>query len=378
MSHSTAADSEKFRSIPFSGASITWKKEDASTMSFKSPIRLEEADRVRYKRDNGKDFGGQIYKKKKSTSSEYQYEVISYLRLYHDKVTVSYANKTSSEILIDVLKQSKNNFRTSGIKKTTIKHSNVKWENKSIWDIACQLAWLEHQAGFEIFCEVDANGTLIFRYASEQPNGFIFTEAYDFDEEYDSSNIITASKVTFNGEVLGSAEASKDLIAKWGYVTEVEECASTQSSTEEGTTVSGKRDDAQISKYHIPSEVVNQALSIAKEGNSDYNNLRLLYNWCDSHISYRKYFNTKRGALKTLKDRVGNCCDNAHLMIAMARSIGIKARYCHSKGQCGHVFGEYYVNNKWFICDTGCGKGVWGGYWRGGGRIISRTDTINF
>ena len=48
------------------------------------------------------------------------------------------------------MKLSKNNFSTSGIKKTSVIHSNLKWENTSIWEIAQQLCWLEHQAGYEV------------------------------------------------------------------------------------------------------------------------------------------------------------------------------------------------------------------------------------
>ena len=145
-SHSTSREKADFQSIPFNNASIDWKREEASTMTFKSPIKLEEADRIRYKSDKT-TFGGQIYKKKKTLTDDYEYEVISYLRLYHDKVTCSYKNLTSSQILKKVLKLSANDFVTTGIKDTIVVHSSLKWEQTSIWDIALQLCWLEHKAG---------------------------------------------------------------------------------------------------------------------------------------------------------------------------------------------------------------------------------------
>ena len=381
VSHSTKANTEKFHSIPFHSASIDWKREEASTMSFTSPVKLEQADRVRYEGRNS--FGGQIYKMKHSVGDDYQYEVISYLRLYHDKVSCSFKNKTSSQILKKVLKMSPNNFRTSGIKTTSAIHSNLKWENTSIWNIALQLAWLEHQAGYEVRVEVDADGTLIFEYAPEQQKGYSFSSVFDYNEEYDSSDLITASRVTYNGQTLANATASNSLIAKWGYVSEVEECQSTSGSSGANTTSNtqsnGKlKNDANIKKYNISNKVVQQALSIAKEGNSQYKNLKLLFNWVSNHVKYEFRFNTKYGATGTLEKRKGNCCDNAHLLIAMARAIGIKARYCHSKGKYGHVFGEYYVDNKWFICDTGTRSNYWGKYWPQGGRIIARYDKLPF
>ena len=386
--HSTSRETANFTSIPFHSSSIDWKRNEASTMSFKSPVKLSEADRIRYKSDRS-EFGGQIYKIKKSAGEDYQYDVISYLRLYHDKVTCSFSNLTSSQILKKVLKLSKNNFSTAGIKDTSVVHQSLKWDKTSIWDIAQQLCWLEHQAGYECRAKVDANGTLLFGYIPQQQKGYSFYNVLGYDEEYDSTDIITAGTVTFDGKTIANATASSSLIAKWGYVTEIEECQSQSQSSTSNTQTSTQsdqslRDDAQISKYNIPSKVVNQALSIAKKGNTPYNNLKMLFNWCNKNVGYELYSNSKRKALGTLNARKGNCCDNAHLMIAMARSIGIKSRYAHSKiGQNGHIYGEYYVNNKWFTVDTGTtaskkGNKFWGSHWNGYGSTKYRYETLPF
>lgn len=393
VSHSTAREKAEFKSIPFHSGSIEWNREEASTMSFKSPIKLSEADRIRYKSDRT-DFGGQIYKRKKSISGDYEYDVISYLRLYHDKVNFSGNNMTSSQILKKVLKLSANDFNTSGIKNTVVVHQNLKWEKTSIWDIACQLCWLEHKAGYEARCWVDANGTLIFKYIDEQQKGYNFTNAYDYSEEYDSSDVVTMVAVTQTGNLndwIAYATASKDMIAKWGYILEYDECAEKTTSTKgydinsiNTSTVKTStdiRDNTQIQKYNIPSKIVNQALSIAKKGNSQYNNLKLLYNWCNKHIGYVGYSNSQRGALKTLNRRGGNCCDNANLLIAMARSIGIKCRYAHAKmGAQGHVYGEYYVNGKWLVVDTGTRSTTryWGSHWNGFGDTDRRYERLPF
>lgn len=384
-SHSTSRGSANFKSMPFYDGSIDWNREEASNMSFKSPVKLAEADRIRYVSDTG-EFGGQIYKAKKTTGDDYSYEAISYLRLYHDKVTCSFKNKTSSQILKKVLKMSKNNFSTSGIKATKVVHSALKWENTSIWDIAQQLCWLEHKAGYEVRAKVDANGTLLFNYIPKQQKGYSFTNVYEYDEERDSSDLITAGRITYNGKTIANAEASKGIIAKWGYVTESEECSSSSqstssSSTDKTTKTTSLKDNAQISKYNIPNKIVQQALSIAKEKNSDYDNLKLLYNWCNAHIKYVGYPNSVRGAVGCLNQRGGNCCDNANLLIGMARSIGIKCRYCHAKaGSQGHVYGEYYVKNKWLVVDTGTRNtsAYWGGHWNGFGGTDVRYEKLPF
>ena len=387
-SHSTSAGSAVFNSIPFHSSSIDHKKLEAGTMSFTSPTLLEEADRIRYQSENT-DWGGQIYRRKLGTNKEYQYEAISYKRLYFDKVTVSFKNKTASQIMKKVLGKSKNNFRTSGIKNTELIHAYLKWEKTSIWDIACQLAWLEAQVGFIIQTYVDADGTLIFKYADEQQMGYNLTSVFDYTEDYDASDLITASSVVYNGKSVANAQASSSLIAKWGYVTEYEDCpvetGSSGTTTNTNTSNSEKslKDTAQINKYKIPNQIVKQALEIAKPQNSQKANLKLLYNWCNSKIGYHRpmYYNTRYGALGTFKRRDGNCCDNAHVLIAMARSIGIKARYAHAhhNGK-GHVWGEYKVDGNWFTCDTGTSSRTqhWGGHNNYAGSKTSNYDVLPF
>ena len=143
----------------------------------------------------------------------------------------------------------------------------------------------------------------------------------------------------------------------------------------------GLKDDAQIKKYNIPSNVVKQATSLIKATDTPYQRLRKLYNWEDKAVSYQSYNNTRYGASGTLKHRRGNCCDNANLLIAMARSVGIKARYCHAKsGAKGHVYGEYYVNGKWFVVDTGVtstGR-YWGSHCNYAGGTDYRYDRLPF
>ena len=66
------------------------------------------------------------------------------------------------------------------------------------------------------------------------------------------------------------------------------------------------------------------------------------------HTDYKYYLNTSRGALKCWADRLGNCCDMAHLMVSISRSLGVPARYDHyvcqfSDGPGGHVFAGLYI-----------------------------------
>lgn len=72
--------------------------------------------------------------------------------------------------------------------------------------------------------------------------------------------------------------------------------------------------------------------------------------------NWENYSNTRKGALKTIMEKGGNCCDMTHAVVAMCRAAGIPARYIHgqcyfSSGVIGHVIPDIYVDGEWFICD---------------------------
>jgi Transglutaminase-like enzymes, putative cysteine proteases len=83
-----------------------------------------------------------------------------------------------------------------------------------------------------------------------------------------------------------------------------------------------------------------------------------IYNWVRDNLGYSFYYNTKYGAVGTLSKMTGNCCDTAHLVVALERAAGIPARYEHvyakfsSGSWYGHVIAQVYVNGKWYNADA--------------------------
>jgi len=134
-----------------------------------------------------------------------------------------------------------------------------------------------------------------------------------------------------------------------------------------------------IKKYNISSTVTKKVEEICKVGNSDYDNVRALFKWCDDHLPYEGYGNTRYGAAGTLKHGRGNCCDHAHLFAAMCRSIGVKCNYIHNPccGKSGHVYNKVYINGKGTIVDTGRDCASWGSHWGNSGCPTEKTS-INF
>lgn len=379
-SHSTARGEATFTSIPFYDASIEWNRTEASTMSFKSPIKLAEADRIRYEAtDTRRNFGGQVIKVKATARDDYEYEVISYLRLYHSKITFSCKNMTASKIMKKILKKDANQLSTAGITETSIIHGKLKWMNTSIWDIANQLCYLEHKFGNDIGCHIDENGTMRFGYSLNNQEGYVFTNVLDYSEEYDSSDFVTQYSVTYNGKGVASSSANQSLIAKWGVISEVEDCTtskstSSTSSTKTTTTTTDANAEANIKKWRIESKIVKLAQQITNGKKSDKAKAKAIWDWMRNHIKYSYYACTRKNALGTLNARAGNCADQTHLYMCLAYASGLEVRCNHING---HFFPQTKLNGKWFDTDTVTRRG-WGGHWGNGGHWAYHYDPHKF
>ena len=73
-----------------------------------------------------------------------------------------------------------------------------------------------------------------------------------------------------------------------------------------------------------------------------------IFHFVQYSISYERYSNSRYGAVRTLKRGKGNCCDQAHLLVALFRAAGIPARYVHGND---HWWTDVYVGGKWYPCD---------------------------
>jgi transglutaminase-like putative cysteine protease len=112
--------------------------------------------------------------------------------------------------------------------------------------------------------------------------------------------------------------------------------------------------NCQVNDYRIKA----LASSLTNGVSSTYDKGVRIFNWVRDNLSYSFYYNTRYGAVDTYLNREGNCVDHSHLLIAMARSAGIPARYMH--GTCtftsgnvyGHVWAQFYVNGRWYEADA--------------------------
>lgn len=361
-----------FHNLPFSDGKLEYKSNEANTFSFKTNQSLPHGTRIRYEDPRGKEygFGGQIYKTHETITGLYEYDCVSYLRLYLSKInSASYSNMTSSNVLKKLLKKDANNLVTSGLTKTTNKHSYLKWEKKSLWEIARQLQYLEWKAGNPVECYVDIDGVLHFGKNINKEQGYKFSTTgdgtnmiIDYDDEYSTDDVVTVGRVLYKGATKSSATASKNMIATWGYIEgDSFDCTEniTQTNTSSTNTTNTNTDGAAfIQKYNINSKIVKQAQSIVGSTKGERAKAKAIWKWMHDNIQYKRYACTKKGALGTLNARRGNCADQTHLYMSLAGSVGLTVRCNHING---HFFPETKLNGKWFPTDTVTSRG-WGGH----------------
>lgn len=216
-----------FESIPFDNASINFNSQKASTASFNSIKKLKEGDKIRIIGDNHPEFGGQIIKiGSKLKDGAYSYDCIDYTRLFFGKTVTTYSGGTSYEMLKFILESI--NYSTVGLKKTSKRHGSLRWKGVTRWDMIQQLRWLDYQAGELIECYVNADGILIYQPMEETHEGYIFKSAYEYNQDYDSSNIITGARTIYDDDKTDTITtvaytSDENLVAIWGSINAVEE-----------------------------------------------------------------------------------------------------------------------------------------------------------
>lgn len=112
-------------------------------------------------------------------------------------------------------------------------------------------------------------------------------------------------------------------------------------------------------------KIINLAKKLTQGKSTVTEKANAIYNYVRYQVKYELYSNTRYGALKCLELKKGNCVDQAHLVVALCRAVGIPARYCHGPN---HVWAQVLIKSKkmWIIADPttqrAWGFGVWNIY----------------
>lgn len=115
------------------------------------------------------------------------------------------------------------------------------------------------------------------------------------------------------------------------------------------------------------SSIKSLAYSLTRGTSSQYQKGARIFNWVRNNLRYSFYYNTRLGAAGALKYRKGNCADTSHLVVALARSAGLQAKYAHGKVRFssgriyGHVWAIIKANGRWYTADASSNRNSFGG-----------------
>ena len=114
------------------------------------------------------------------------------------------------------------------------------------------------------------------------------------------------------------------------------------------------------------SSIKSLASSLTRGTSSQYQKGAKIFKWVRDNLRYSFYYNTKLGATGALKYRKGNCADTSHLVVALARSAGLQAKYAHGKVRFssgkvyGHVWTLIKANGRWYTADASNNRNSFG------------------
>ena len=129
--------------------------------------------------------------------------------------------------------------------------------------------------------------------------------------------------------------------------------------------INQKKTESDVSNY-ISAEnnrckrdqtIINKARELTNNKNTNLEKANAIFKFVRDNIGYVKYYNSQRGATKTLVMRGGNCSDQANLLVALCRASKIPVRYVHgldckfSTGVYGHVWAQILIDNIWYAAD---------------------------
>ena len=271
-------------------------------------------------------------------------------------VTTDYDGIASLPIKLDVGNYTVNykSFADSRVKEAS-GSCNITVFKRTDTKIDCTFlsSYNDYQQTFKFFLK-DSNGNplryedvvLIVNgetyYETTTSKGYVAIQTYLPIGKYK-----VAIKYAGNNEYASSYTSAKINVVLSKYARGINEKASSASKDYLKATK-----NCQVNNAKIKSLVK----SLTKGLTTDLDKARVIFHYVRDNIVYDYYSGTQKGALGTLKAKSANCVDHSHLLVAMFRTAGLKARYVqgvctYSDGTFGHVWTQVYLGKVWTCAD---------------------------
>jgi len=105
----------------------------------------------------------------------------------------------------------------------------------------------------------------------------------------------------------------------------------------------------------VSADIAEAAKQICQGKTSCLDKAKAIWKWCHDNMKYESYSNSKKGAKGCFRDRAGNCCDHANVVVQMLKAVNVKCAYEHSSscyGGKGHVWAVAYCDGTWYRIDA--------------------------
>lgn len=105
----------------------------------------------------------------------------------------------------------------------------------------------------------------------------------------------------------------------------------------------------------VSADIAEAAHQICEGCTTDLEKAKAIWKYCHDNFKYVGYSGSQRGAEGCFKQRGGNCCDHANVVVQMLKAENVKCAYEHSSscyGGRGHVWAVAYCEGKWYRIDA--------------------------
>lgn len=104
----------------------------------------------------------------------------------------------------------------------------------------------------------------------------------------------------------------------------------------------------------VSADIAEAAQQICQGKTSCLEKAKAIWRWCHDEMSYESYSNSQKGAARCFKERSGNCCDHANVVVQMLKAVDVKCAYEHSDScyGTGHVWAVAFCDGQWYRIDA--------------------------